>query len=254
MISLCLQCWPGDMPAALELAQLICDLEPTKRSDTEFFLVYRKDCPLELPKHFNAMAGPKFARAQACMARNHDVGWAGGCNMLAFSAFVEIALLHRQGICQNEAFLLFEPDSVPMTKDWLDQLSAEWERVKALGKEAYGHYHMISDLSTIHLNGNAVFRTDFWERHPDMMIGPATQGWDYFYREKYVPLSVDSNYIYQHWGRPTISQAELAQITKNGMRPALFHGVKDGSARVGARAILLSQVPENQGKLVQVLD
>lgn len=239
MISLCLQCCPGDYHIAMELAQLICDLEKERRPDTEFFLVYRKDTPLEVHKHFEALANPKFARAAARPARNHDTGWPGGSNMLAGSAFIEMAVLLREGLCKNEAFLLFEPDCVPLSVDWLDRLSLEWDSVKAAGKEAFGHWHQQGGPETLHMNGNAVFKTDFFDRHPTWIIGPGTQGWDYWFREQFIPISLDSNLIFQHYNRHGLTLEEFRSIQKNGTQPALFHGIKTNHGRLLARQELL---------------
>jgi hypothetical protein len=240
MISLCLQTCPLDMDQAMELTQLICDLEPERRQNTEFFLVYRKDCPLQLPKYFEGIAKPKFGCAIARQARNHEVGWPGGSNMLAFCAMMEINILAGEQLCKNGAFLLFEADCVPLARDWLDQLSREWDSVKAKGKEAFGHWHQQGDATTLHMNGNAVFQADFFERHPTLIVGPATQGWDYWFREQLIALSCDSNLIFQHYNRHRITMEELQAIRKNDVRPALFHGIKTPDGRALVRQWLLS--------------
>ena len=235
MISLCLQCCPLDLGAALELAQLICDLEPERRENTEFFLVYRKDTPIYGPLAFETMAKPKFGRALARAARNFDDGWPGGSNMLAGSAFLEMAILKRGDICRNEAFLLFEPDCVPLSRDWIDQLSAEWERAKANGKEAFGNWHQQAGEDTLHLNGNAVFEVAYYDKHLSWMIGPATLGWDYFYRDHLIPISQDSDLMTQRYAFGTITPEQFDALEKNGQKPVFLHGVKDHSARVLVR-------------------
>jgi hypothetical protein len=239
MIALCLQVCPLDLEIGMDLAKLICELEPEKR-DSEFVLVYRKDCDLRLPKFFEGLARMRFARAYARMARNHEVGWAGGSNMLAHSAFMEMNMLHQADLVTSDGFLLFEPDCIPFRRDWIDLLNAEWEKTKALGLEAFGHWHQQGDETTLHMNCNAVFSTKFFDRHSNIMIGPATQGWDYFYREHYIKLSRDSDLIFQHYNRHGLTQDEWDTINKNGVRPALFHGIKTPHGRDLARANLLS--------------
>lgn len=242
MISLCLQCWPGDMEAAMDLAQLIADIEPTRRPETEFFLVFRRDCPEQLlTRKFLSVAAPKFGRAAAAPARNHDTGYPGGSNMLAFSAFMEMTLWHRQGVCRNEAFLLFESDTLPMAADWLDQLDQEWTLTKSQGKHAFGHWHQQGGPETLHLNGNAVFRSDFFDLHPQIMVGSAMVGWDFFYKERYIELSRDSDLIFQNFNRHGITLEQLASVTKNGRRPAFFHGVKTPDGRANAREMILGE-------------
>jgi hypothetical protein len=221
----------------MDLARLICQLEQEKRADTEFFLIYRKDCDPRLPKFFEELASMRFARARAREARNYDIGWPGGSNMLASSAMMEMSSLRNEGICQSPAYLLFEPDTVPMGTDWLNRLSQEWEVTAREGKQAFGHWHQQAGPDTLHMNGNAVFSTDFFDRH-GVFIGPALQGWDYFYREKIISVSRDSNLIYQWYGCPSITLESLSGIRKNGIVPALFHGVKDASARQNVRAMV----------------
>jgi hypothetical protein len=240
MIALCLQTCPVDLEVAMDLARLICEIEPVVR-DSEFVLVYRRDCDVRLPKFFEELAGMRFLRAYARMARNHDEGWPGGSNMLAQSAFMEMSILHQQELITSDGFLLFEPDCIPMTRDWIDRLSDEWEKTKAGGKEAYGHWHQQGDASTLHMNGNAVFATRFFDAHSNIMIGPATMGWDWFYRDHYIGLSRDSNLIYQHYNRYELTQGEWETLAKNGIRPALFHGIKTSHGRELARANLLGQ-------------
>jgi hypothetical protein len=240
MISLCLQTCPHDYIQACELALLICDIQKVHPAPgAELFLIYRKDTPLQVPKYFNGIAKPVFDRAEARSARNHDVGWPGGSNMLAASSFIEMTLLLREGVCKNEAFLLFEPDCIPLTLDWLERLAREWETVKAKGKQAFGHWHQQGDLTTLHMNGNAVFRTDFFDQHPTWIVGPSSQGWDYWFRGNFIPISCDSNLIFQHYNRHGLTLEEFQSIEKNGVRPALFHGVKTDDGRRIARSALL---------------
>lgn len=242
MIALCLQCCPLDQDAALDLARLICDLEPERRTETEFFLVFRKDCPYTIKKQFEKLAASKFGRCAARPARNHDTGHPGGSNMLAQSAFMEMSILKGEGLCQNTGFLLFEPDCVPLSLDWLNQLSAEWNFALTQGKEAVGHWHQQLDPTTLHLNGNAIFKVDHASRHPDLLVGTEMMGWDYFYRDRLVQLSQDTYLMTQLYSWPTINEAQLAGLLKHGKRPVFLHGVKDNSARILVRQLLLNSV------------
>lgn len=240
MISLCLQCCPHDDVAAMELALLICDIQRAHpAADGEFFLIYRKDTNPQVSKYFNGIAKPVFARAEARPARNHDVGWPGGSNMLAASAMIEMSLMAREGATKKDGFLLFEPDCIPMTLDWLERLAREWETVKAKGKQAFGHWHQQGGPETLHMNGNAVFRTNFFDQHPTWIVGPATQGWDYWFKDHFIPISCDSDLIFQHYNRYGLTPEEFNAIEKNGVRPALFHGIKTDHGRRVARSVLL---------------
>lgn len=241
MISLCLQCCPLDLAAAMDLTKLICELAKEKREQGEFFLIYRRDCDHRLPKFFEKLAGMRFGTARACMARNFATGWPMGSNMLAHDAMMEMGILAGQGACKAPAYLLFEPDCVPMSFDWLEQLESEWGITVAEGKEAFGHWNMPGSIpENLHMNGNAVFATDFFDRHPQWTVGAPAQGWDFFYRDRYISISRDSCAIQQYYAVPTISRADLEKVTKCDKRPALLHGIKDDSARKGIREILFT--------------
>jgi hypothetical protein len=152
-----------------------------------------------------------------------------------------MTILAREKLCRHEAFLLFEPDCVPLQPDWIDQLSREWELAKSLGKEAFGHWHQSEHPDWVHMNGNAVFRTDFFDKHPNWIIGPSTMGWDWFFRERFLEISMDSNLIFQNWNRYGITEEEFLAISKNGVRPVFFHGIKTNDGRAHARKVLLTQ-------------
>jgi hypothetical protein len=241
MISLTLQCCPVDTEETLSLVRLICDIEPELRRGGEFFLVYRKDTAPYVAKEFERLASQKFERVAAREARNFDVGWPAGSNMLAGSAFIAMTILQRTGLCEHSAFLLFEPDCIPLAANWLDLLSAEWDRAFSLGFESFGHHHQQFDETTKHQNGNAVFRTDWFDRHPNWIIGPGLMGWDYFYREQILSVSTDSNLIHQLYNTYGFTPEEFDSITKNGERPAFLHGIKTPHGRQIARERLASQ-------------
>lgn len=243
MISLCLQCCPQDLDAAFELTQLIVKIEKHKRPNTEFYLIFRKDCPNWVAHEFIKLANRSFSTAGAYPARNHDTGWPAGSNMLAASAFIEMEVLRRQGVCQNEAFLLFEPDCVPLALDWIDQLCAEWERARSQGRQAVGHWHQQGGPETLHMNGNAIFRVDFFEKNPTTIVGCGTQGWDYWFRDRLIPISCDTYAIFQHYNRPEITLEELEKIEKQGKRPALFHGIKSRTGRQHAEELIFGSHP-----------
>jgi hypothetical protein len=230
------------MDAAMELTELICTLEPDRRTETEFFLIYRRDCPLSVPRLFNSEVPKKFGRAQARVARNHAENWPEGSNMLAGSAFIEMSIMRREGLCKNEAFLIFEPDCLPLCTDWLDQLSAEWELTKSLGKEACGHWHQQQGPETLHMNGNAIFRTDFWDRHPTWIVGAGMMGWDYWFRDYFIPISRDSDLIFQLYNTHGFTPEQFEGVRKNGRRPAFLHGIKSPDGRQSAWKMLVRNV------------
>jgi hypothetical protein len=91
------------------------------------------------------------------------------------------------------------------------------------------------------MNGNAVWRTSFFDEHPTTIVGPQGIGWDYFFRDRFIPISMDSNLIFQLYNTYGLEYGAFVTMGKNGVRPALLHGVKDQSAREHARTFLLQK-------------
>lgn len=130
-----------------------------------------------------------------------------------------------------KAVLLIEPDCCPVTPDWLEQLSASWDRASAAGKLIMGSWHPVNmDHPTLgHINGNLMFSPDLAKRItiPDV---PPDKPWDTFLADVFQP----------HWCRTGLIKnlnrhrtASLAQLTKpecGNRPPVLIHGVRDESA------------------------
>jgi hypothetical protein len=235
MILPLLQCCPLDVEAAVELCALIADLEPGKRLGSEFWVVYRKDTPSDPLRQALKHLQAKFHQVHFHPAPNFGEGWPHGSNMLWGSAILLAATGKRENWTRCDGVLTFEPDCVPLRHGWLPALEREWV---AGGAEALGHVHQKGEDGE-HLNGNAVFATDIATRYPQLMESRPDCGWDYYHRELLRGIARDTALISQQYKVPTTTPDELFSIRKHGQAPALFHGVKDGSARAAVRERLL---------------
>jgi hypothetical protein len=268
-----LQAWgnpkgKGDIRVAAELCKLLSDVEGDYRTDCMFLLVYGKLTPSEMVDLCLRNLHEKF-RAEGCEARNFGVGMGHpyGSNMLFSAAQTEVAGRVRDRRAFPYSGVLFmESDIVPMRKDWISALCREWNtRVIAEGEwtdeeenpqlhrmsgwpryECMGHFHQAHDPANAHVNGNMIQRPDILVRHPYLTKFTADFGWDLVNRKEYMRMSRDTDLICQHYHKPFLKRQEIPYILKNGVVPAILHGLQ-GQAGVDARKfmreILVEGVP-----------
>lgn len=130
-----------------------------------------------------------------------------------------------------KAILLLEPDCCPLTPDWLDQLSREWDRAAAAGKLIMGSWHPTNaDHPTLgHLNGNLMFSPDLANRVtiPDV---PDDKPWDTFLADVFAPHWCRTGLIKNLNRHKTATKKQLSTPECGTRPPVLIHGVKDDSA------------------------
>lgn len=235
MILFALQVCPIDVRDGIELVHLICQIVP-KKEEREWLICYRKDTPVDRIWTMQRALSAKFDRVFISQAERYATGWPAGANVLWLSTVLEAAQLHHTGQIKAEGVLTFEADNVPTRRDWMDRLESAWEH---RSKPIVGNLHHSSIPD--HINGNAIFPIDFLEQYPEMFETPPTIAWDYHNRELLMRLAQDTPYLTQIYQRKNLTLAEWRGLTKFTVRPALLHGVKDGSARMLARADLLAK-------------
>lgn len=132
---------------------------------------------------------------------------------------------------QFKAVLLVEPDCVPLTPDWLDQLSRDWDRCAAAGKLIMGSWHPVNiDHPRLgHINGNLMFSPDLAQRVqiPDV---PDDKPWDTFLADVFAPVWARTGLIKNLNRHRTASVKQLSTPECGTKPPVLIHGVRDNSA------------------------
>ncbi len=118
-----------------------------------------------------------------------------------------------------------------MTKDWLDQLSASWDRAAAAGKLIMGSWHPINiDHPTLgHINGNLMFSPELAKKVtiPDV---PDDKPWDTFLADVFQPYWCRTGLIKNLNRHRTASRDQLTKPECGTSPPVLVHGVRDNSA------------------------
>jgi hypothetical protein len=236
-----LQLCPFDADQALALARLIADLEPSKRVEVDVIVSARKDTPEPIVSAIAATLRPKFGRVFRARAQSatgaaideHPDSCFGVWSDTLYCAWGQ-SKLHKT---KATGILTFEPDCIPVKRDWIDQLSAEWDRALAEGKQVVGHLHQWRD--SFHINGNAIFHVRMLEFYPALRSTKAGMPWDIYHQELIVPLANDSTQILQYYRMKEFTQEHWEGLEKRGVRPAFFHGIKTLDGIRIARQMLL---------------
>lgn len=236
---LTLQTHPGDIAQARALLELITDIEPEKRSDVEFCIAYTRECN---EAHIRAMVGiaqRKFATVFSIRSKRRGRGWPEGPNDLWQFTMDTLAIMATKGKIKADAALTFEPDCLPMRRSWINDIKEAWRDASARGKQVLGHLH-----TGTHINGNAVFALGLVRLYPALLDGKATEGWDTQHAKIFLPHSEDSDLFFQIYRLKHFPMRQAERIRKNGVIPALFHGVKTLEGIAVARELLDMERPQ----------
>ncbi len=232
MLTLCLQFHEADKPQAMELARFVADLERRPRDDVEFLFSRRFDCTQCLETF--AYVAKKFP-ISTFKGPPHEVGWPQGPNGLALATMREI--YHRQDSpCSHNisGVLLMEPDDVPLARDWIDQLKAEWEIARENGAWIMGSVRQPAGHPYPHCNGNCVIRPDF-AALVDINRVPPGFAWDCSVAPQLQGRMHATGLIRNDFQSRGATEELLRTPEVGTVRPVLSHGFKDRSAMEIAR-------------------
>jgi hypothetical protein len=228
-----IQHYPGDITAAEELASLIADLERTRNHDADILLFRRADSR-EIATLVQQKLAAKFDNVLTLKSRRTDArGHPWGCNAMFYDL---IALMTDMPVLRDSyyAFVNLETDAVPTRPGWIRELIDEWKQAVSRGKYAVGE---IRTDPRPHLNGLAVYSADFGHRvKPARLSGGSPRiAYDIAQSEVILPHAEDTPLIYVNWRQSTASPDEIFAERRDYVAPAIYHGVKDGSARAAVK-------------------
>ncbi len=223
---LALQFWQGDRDAAMRNARRIADNEPTYREDIEFCFVARFDCPHDaatvahVSKKFPVSIYTGFRRG---------TGWPHGCNELWCDFMQESIRRVNDGKWAHvSGVLTFEADCVPVARNWIDLLLAEWGAARDDGKLLLGCWlpNSPGDTGTGHINGNAIFHP-LIARQLNLVGCSPTAGWDWILAPIMAPHWRKTDLIRTLYHIPDAPKVLITGPGESGVCPVLVHGVKD---------------------------
>jgi hypothetical protein len=231
---LCLQYFKDDMAQAMRLARLIADIQPAWSSKYEFMFVPRFDCALD--RSTVRYVSRKF-NVWTHVSTRREMGWPAGCNGVAHDVFMDSLQRLKDGRWAHvDGVWFLEGDSLPLSRDWLDKISAEWKEARDAGKVVMGAWQSEHSPEG-HLNGNMLFVPDLASRVRGLEGCPPHMPWDTFHAAKFAKRWHKSSQMVNFYKRIRVKEEELWGEGKNW---AFVHGVKDDSGYELVKARLLS--------------
>jgi hypothetical protein len=229
---ICLQFWQGDIREMAALGRFMADIEPRKRDDVKIRFIARADCP-HPELGFFKYVGQKFDVSWT-HSKSTETGWPDGPNGMAMEILREgTAPLVEIGWQDVDTFILLEPDCVPLSRDWLNMLLAEWRVAQAEGKYIMGSFRQ-SGPSCGHINGNCVVRADL-AKHMGLARGPRGYAWDCWLAPRLKDHWRVTGLLRNDFQSKNATEALLRTPETGDTPPVLVHGYKDASALEIAR-------------------
>lgn len=242
---LVLQLYPGDRKMAFDLARLIADIEPKVSEHADFMLSLRRDT-LDDIGAYHALQ-KKFEKVYLFHSQRKSTGWPAGCNDLFFESLSQVGKMVKAKRWDYDAALYFEADCVPLTKDWIRRLQAEWY---AGHQQFVGNWISQLEFRIPHLNGNCLISTRITEKMPAFHACPPSQPWDIFHAKAIESRMRVTPLIYSDYKKTSITEAELYELKRrpsdhplHGLeeQAVLYHGVKNNSAQIIVRDRLVNK-------------
>lgn len=226
-----IQHYDGDVVFAEELASLISDLERTRNHDADVLLVRRSDSRQMSTTAITKLQS-KFDKVLTHQCRRFAKGYPYAPNEMWYDL---VMLLGQQSPYRDDyyAFINLEPDAVPTRPGWIGELIAEWKSANDEGKAAVGYIH---NNPRPHMNGLAVYAIDLYHRVGSGILrgGSPQVCYDIRHSASILPIAKSTPLIHFHYRHSTTTPAEVF-AEKDGVSPAIFHGVKDKSAMNAVR-------------------
>jgi len=195
-ILLNIQMSPLDYNQGVELLELICDLEEVKREDVILMLTHRYDMGVDL--NLVDAVKRKFEHVFTHVTERKGNGWPAGPNAMMGDSYLAAINMQRRGL-EIDAVMFMECDCVPLAKDWIDQLKAEWDTCREAGKSVLGPWLEAGDARGKHINGNCIIAVDYWRKHRGILYAPENIGWDVYHANNMCAEGMASRLIYSDY-------------------------------------------------------
>lgn len=223
----------GQIPPTLRLLDLMWDLHAYNPwpDDVALWIVYNQEVN-EGDLDLLSKSIRRWPHSKLVRAIDSRAGWPAGPNCCW-----ETMLREASTLPGKVGIFGVEPDCIPLSRDWVHQLKAEWE---SSNKLIIGH--MESENGN-HINGNAIYDSRLIKTYPTCTNFPANFAYDWCNSALFNSVGKDTNLIVQdyHFGldRKELTANIFEAFRKNGTRPVWFHGVKTDSGVDIAQKVLI---------------
>lgn len=233
---LALQYWKGDAEAASGLMRLLADLAPSDRYiEADLLISVKWDTPFDMDAIRYAARG--FHQVHSFRAQGHEEDWPRSPNGLAYETYRWFIRLNRLGNWNYSGVWLIEPDSVPVARDFLPRIAAEWKATLAARKHLLGFVVGYDDKRGVdHMNGNCIISRDFIHNHPAFAGAVTNAAWDMQHRKAMLQHGVASRLIFSDYASGSTDCSRLfgsfslprvhPLFGESPLRPAWVHGWK----------------------------
>jgi len=172
---------------------------------------------LDIAKEIQAEAHKCFDDVLVFTAGAEIDGWPEGANY-----FLRIASGYLQN--RNERYFLWmEPDAIPITPGWMDQLEAEYKKA---GKPFMGDRVEVNNVP-LHMSGIGIYWNPLHEKAGEAYRAHEV-AWDVAAMHQIVPNAHFTELIEHAWKHPSFTSVDEL-TTQISDKTVLFHSSKDGS-------------------------
>jgi hypothetical protein len=209
---------------------LYCKTIPEKNPWADFLIFYRQDAQPpseETVKNLQRV----FERVYVVRGPVQATGWPDGPNGLWHALGMECftRFWHTREWSQYKSFFSVESDSCPLSDDWLEVISREWDENDVAVMGAWDSRN--GDCPGIgHINGNGMFKMNLAHMANQPLLPPGGKGWDTYFADIFKRLGWQGTYAIRNiWNCKTLSENTFLQLKKDGA--VFLHGIKDDSVR-----------------------
>ena len=233
---LALQYCRHDERKALRLARLLADIETERRGDVVLALCRSSDCKLSAAAKRTAQyCHSKFPAILVIQSNRHGTGHPDGPNQQWISFMQSFCDERASGRIKAEHVFTFEPDCVPLSRDWIDRLTAEQHLTIEQGKRITAAVMRHTDHQVQHPNGNLVIHLPYFVDHPSLHNTPKDEAWDMHHRVTLLAATRPSTIIANRHE----SKGWTIQLLRNlATEAAWLHGFRDDVPWKFARSLV----------------
>ena len=233
---LALQYCRHDEAKALRLARLLADIETERRGDVVLALCRSADCKLSsAAKRTAQYCHAKFPAVMVIQSNRAGNGHPDGPNQQWISFMETIAAERSVGRVHAEHVFTFEPDCVPLSRDWIDRLMAEQHLTIQQGKRITSAVMRHTDHQVQHPNGKLLMHLPYFTDHPSLHQTPPTEAWDMHHRVTLLAATRPSTIIANRHE----STGWTLQLLRNlATESAWLHGFRDDVPWKFARSLV----------------
>lgn len=237
--AIAIQYWAGDEARAMRVARLIADIEGEPRSDVMVAFCRRFDCEwTSLAERTAQYVSHRFP-VMMMQSDRRKVGHPDGANGLWSGSVELLANMWREGRARPSIFTV-EHDGCPLSRDWVDRLSAEHMRALGAGKRVSGcmmeprPQHGL----TAHVNGTLMLHASMWFDRPSIQVTPDGDAWDIYHGNVFMSECQPTNLIRNIYGATDWTPGVLEALARDTV---WLSSTKDDSALEWAEGTLVTR-------------